>query len=343
MAGTAYSLGSHHFSHIRCARSRGRKGTPCEGKVFGGIYYPKHMRQDNRIVPARWEGSFFINNMYYTDPNSGERREGRKDIIRICAWNGNNAQPGRGLADLFAKSMSPGKELSGEFDMRTYDRKVYLSNGQMVTEPDGTPVTIPGMIKFYVERGKFVLGADSSKFIQAEIQDGLRPPDWTNAASPNYQRWQQANADRNAEVWQGLPFYGYAQVFIENNVRYEYQLRNEPMPNLRIFNAMDDNQNQSGFGNPSNNSFNGPAGSGGGFADQGNTFHNNPNGNAGGFGGNQNNNGFNAGGNQNNAFQNNFGGGNANGNNWNNGGGNGFNGNQNTFNAGGNQNSGFNY
>lgn len=336
MGGTAYSLGIHSFSHIRSAGSRGRKGSPCEGGVFGGVYYPRFRKQNGVIVPARWEGSFYKNNMYWSDPQTGERREGRKDIIRICAWNGNNAQKGRGLADLFAKAISPGKELSGVFEMRTYDRKVYLQNGHQVMESDGSPLIIPGMIKFYVERGQFVLGADSAKFVQAEIDDGIRPSDWMNAASPNHQRWQQANRERMNEVWEGLPYYGYAQVITQNNVQYEYPLRNEPVPRLRIFTPTNYERN---------------TGNGGFGGNDGNRPFNN-NANAGGFNGNSRNGGFNPvgrnnsgfqntgfrndnGGNQNNGFQNNsgFNNGNTNGQNWSDNG-NGF--------GGGNQNNNFN-
>jgi hypothetical protein len=199
---------------------------PGEGLVFGGVYYPKHQKENGAVISARFETSCYVNHMNYTDPKTNQRVPGRRDVIRIVAWNGQNAQPGRGLADIFAKAITPGKELSAKMDMRTYSRKVYLSNGHRVLEIDGiTPVEIPGMIKFYVNRGQFIFGSDSAKFIEAEIADGKRPRGWNILTSAEHQAWLTICAERNASVWQGAPIYGFAQVLpAGQNVRMEYAL-----------------------------------------------------------------------------------------------------------------------
>ncbi len=326
MAGTSFGMDNHNFTGIRCAGSRGQRGGKGEGMVFGGIYYPKHKKADGSIVSARWEASFYVNHMGYTDRTTGQKQKGRSDIIRVVAWNGKDAQPGRGLADLMAKAITPGKELSGVLDMRTYSRKIYLKNGQMVVEADGTPLEISGMVKFYINRGQFLFGADSEKMISAEIADGMRPPEWNQPSHPNYLTWQQMVTERNAEVWQGRPSYGYAQVIIPPAaVELEHALINEPIVPRKVFAST-----TYGAGSNSNTGFNGTnnqdqnnnfgqnngqqTGQNNGFTPTGQNNNAGQNGNFGvtnqqntGFNGNQNT-GFNNAGNGFNNQQNNAGG-----------------------------------
>ena len=105
---------------------------PQTGITYGGVYYPEHVI-DGRKVTARFEMNAYINGMNYTDPETGIVKEGRNEVVRIVAWNGQNAKPGGGLADLCAKAVTVGKEFSCELDIRTFKN----GNGHVTfTRPD---------------------------------------------------------------------------------------------------------------------------------------------------------------------------------------------------------------
>ena len=122
------------------ARAAGSKD-PKSGVIFGGIYFPDHRTREGKILPAHWEGNVFINHLGYTD-SEGNYVEPSNDLIRITAWNGRNSAPGKGLADLFAKIVSVGKEFSCSLTMKQFMKRLFINN-QPMADAQGNPITYP--------------------------------------------------------------------------------------------------------------------------------------------------------------------------------------------------------
>ena len=104
-----------HFSSIRNA------GVPLAnqpGARIGGTYHPEHVNQAGVNVSARWEGSYYINRKAFTDA-AGVKRTKDPDIIRLTAWSGKNSG-GNGMAEQFARIMSPGLEISVDAHLQTF-------------------------------------------------------------------------------------------------------------------------------------------------------------------------------------------------------------------------------
>jgi len=214
--------------NIVAAGSKGQNG-----RVNGGIYFPGFTKPGGQIVQARWEGNFFINtfgnkkNADGTDmiDHATQQPVPRDNkVVRLTAWNGRNAQPGKGLADLMARCISPGKSLSAACELNPYEANVRdRVTGVVMQYSDGSPVTTPRM-GFTVIGGKFEFGNDSSKAEITEVQSFdpanpnmdiffRRPPQWDQAGTPGQQLWEQIKALRSTQVYTpGNAEYGFARV-----------------------------------------------------------------------------------------------------------------------------------
>jgi hypothetical protein len=200
------------FVGIRAAGSR------FNNTQFGGTYYPAHTK-NGKTVSARWEGNFFINRRGYTDSTTGQKVEGSSEIIRIVVWNGKNAAPGKGMADIFAKCVSVGKEISCDAKIHAFMKRLFIA-GQPVTDAQGNAYEYPA-INFRID-GEVLFGDDADSVVQAEIAAftgaicfGARPAFWNVQGHADNAQWKTIVAQRMASTFNGTnASYGYARVLI---------------------------------------------------------------------------------------------------------------------------------
>jgi len=180
--GSARSLQACSFSGLRVASSN---------------YFPAHSKNGVNIS-QRCTINAFMN--IASKANNGE---GRNDVINFTAWGK--------LADVCAKSMSPGKEFHCSAKLKTYDARVFY-NQQPVTMPDGTILTTRKMGFSITE---LTFGDESAKHIANEIQSSIRPADWNMAGAAGYTAWRETLKKRNTLVFDPtLPVFGYAKVIL---------------------------------------------------------------------------------------------------------------------------------
>jgi hypothetical protein len=197
------------------ARATGSKDA--NGVVHGGIYYPAHMKNGAQ-VSGRWEGNVALNSRDWTD-DAGQKHEGRRVYVRLVAWNSKNSAPGKGLADIMAKHVSVGKELSCAVRAESFDKRIFV-NGQPLLDAAGQPITYPAIV--FRITGDLTFGNDSSKLVAAEVSryNGAmtfdsRPASWNVPGTPDNEAWKQIIAARSALVYDGKAnTYGYARVII---------------------------------------------------------------------------------------------------------------------------------
>lgn len=197
-------------------------GAKKDGHQFGGIYYPAHTKNGVK-VNARWEGTCYLNRKDYTD-STGTRHDGSSETLRIVAWNSNDAKDGKGLADILAKCISVGKEISGSFTLNSFNKRLFVNN-TLVTDKDGNTVTYQA-INFKLE-DDLNLGNDSDATLKAEIgayngqvNFNSRPQFWNVAGHADNASWKNIVAARMASVYNGTSgSYGYARVVVPEGVQ----------------------------------------------------------------------------------------------------------------------------
>lgn len=186
------------------------------GAQYGGVYYPAHSK-NGKAVSARWEGNFALNSRSYID-SQGETQEGKRTFMRMVVWNSKNAASGKGLADVFAKCISVGKELSCNYKIESFDKRMFV-DGQPLLDAAGNAVTYPA-INFRID-DNVIFGDDSERVVAAEI--GMyqgqanffsRPQFWNVAGHADNVAWKSIVAARMGCVWDGGPVYGYARTII---------------------------------------------------------------------------------------------------------------------------------
>ncbi len=187
------------------------------GLRLGGIYFPEHIKKDNKRVSAHWEGQFFVNQLGWTDAE-GVFHEPKNLPIRITAWNGRNATDGKGLADIFAKCVSVGKELSAVLRIDYYQKRLFISNVAQ-TDHTGQPILIPTY--GWLIKSDLQWGSDSANVIAQEIANWQgqanffsRPPMWNVQNTPDNEAWKTVVATRMSTPYLGETSYGYAKVMI---------------------------------------------------------------------------------------------------------------------------------
>ena len=206
---------------LMCGRVSKSKDA-ANGMEHAGIYYPAHPNATGGQTPARWEGNVFVNGIAYTDPANGQRVEPKPVMIRIVAWNGSNAKPGKGVADICAKSLSPGKEISGSFSLRSFDKRLFLNNVPQVGT-DGQQLTYPALS--FILEGLPIFGNDAEAVILAEINAfrttgqatafGSRPTCWNVPGHNDQLIWNKIKEARRELAYQpGMAMYGYAKVIV---------------------------------------------------------------------------------------------------------------------------------
>lgn len=199
-------------------RSAGSKDA-ATGQNFGGIYFPAHKNAKGELVSARWEANCFINGLGYTD-DQGVVHEPNNLKLRIVAWNGKNSAPGKGLADLMAKTISVGKEFSCDLRMKGFQKRFRVNNVPLAG-PDGQ-VLMYDSFSFEVT-GKLILGADSDSTVNNEILAWAsyphpsfftRPAGWNQKGTADAELWKNIVAQRMASTYNGEQAYGYARVVL---------------------------------------------------------------------------------------------------------------------------------
>ena len=109
------------------------------------------------------------------------------------------------LADTCARVCSPGKELSFNFDLSSYQGKVYL-NGQAVRLNNGEFLRTQ---KHSMTITKIRFGSESDKQIKAEIAKGARPANWDRPEGAAL--WAEIKAKRKAML--ATPYDGKSERF----------------------------------------------------------------------------------------------------------------------------------
>ena len=208
---------SEHINFVNL-RAAGTKDH-ATGIVYGGNYFPEHSR-NGKIINARWEGKCFINRMGYTDANN-VYHEPKNDVVQIVAWNGRNSAPGKGLADMFAKIASVGKEFSCDLRLNTYQKRLFVNN-QPIADAQGQPVTY--LATDFIVDGKLIWGADAAAIVAQEIANWAsypfasffsRPPLWDKVGQADNETWKTyINPARMQAIYTEGPAYGYARVLL---------------------------------------------------------------------------------------------------------------------------------
>jgi len=182
MAGSARSMQTSDFFGLRVASCN---------------YFPAHSKNGVNIS-ARCTINAFLN--IASRANNGE---GQSTVVPLTAWGK--------LADVCAKSMSPGKEFHCSAELKGYEARVF-HNQQPVVMPDGTTLTT-NKLGFSIT--KLLFGEESAKHIANEIQSGVRPADYNLAGSAGFNAWRETLKKRNLLTFDPTqPVFGYAKVIL---------------------------------------------------------------------------------------------------------------------------------
>jgi len=191
MSGASHGLDKHDF--IGCRIGTGGK----QGKEIKMLYTPAHIRQDSgKPVSARLVIPILVNLYRRENPNS----------YRLIAWGA--------LADMFAKSLSQGKEMTFICDGSSYWGNVFYVDGTQAFQKDGKTPLQTRQSSFIIR--EFSWGGDSNNTIIEETTagmksgEGLRPAQWDIQGSPDNLVWKQMLEMQT--FYQGGERFGYAQV-----------------------------------------------------------------------------------------------------------------------------------
>ncbi len=196
----------------------------------GGIYYPESTK-NNKKISAHWEAICMVNHLGYTD-EQGVYHEPANIPLRITAWNSRTAAPGKGLADIFAKCVSVGKEFSASLRLRSFLKRHYVDRVPQV-DHKGNPTMVPSY--GWAIKSDLNWGSDSAATIRKEIgnyqtnpQSGFnrRPPSWNDEGTAANDAWKKIVQERMAVIYQGEPTYGYARVMMQEGA----QMTNQAVP-----------------------------------------------------------------------------------------------------------------
>jgi hypothetical protein len=187
MSGSSHGKSKHDF--ISCRVGINDK--------INMLYTPAHIRPDGKAVSARLVIPVLVNEYGKNDP----------DGYRLIAWGA--------LADMFAKNLSKGKEMTFFCDGSSYWGNVFYSDGTQVLQKDGSALQTR-QVSFKITG--FLWGADSNATIQEETMNGMksgegrRPAQWNVPGTPDNQVWKQLLERRKQTFYQGGERFGYAKV-----------------------------------------------------------------------------------------------------------------------------------
>lgn len=172
-------------------------------RVASTNYTPAHSK-NGKNISAKLVVNAFMN--IASKANNGE---GRNEAVPFTIWGK--------LADICAKSMSPGKEFNCIAQLRVYNGRVFMPStvqgqpGQQINDSTGQPVLTK---KFSYTITMLTFGEESNKHIMNEIQAGVRPADWNVAGSQGQAAWKATLQARQAIVFDpAKPTFGYARVY----------------------------------------------------------------------------------------------------------------------------------
>lgn len=191
MAGSARSLAMSFFSGLRVAST---------------AFTPQYSKNGNNV------NAKLVVNAFMNIASKANNGKGRNEAIPFTFWGK--------LADVGAKSMSPGKEFNAIAQLHVYMGRVFNPSampgqpGTPVLMPDGSPLLTK---KFSFTVSMMTFGEESDKHIANEIQAGVRPIGWNVAGSVENQQWTDILKQRQTiQFNQQLPTYGYARVTMPN-------------------------------------------------------------------------------------------------------------------------------
>ncbi len=187
MSGRAHGLAKHSFINVRV-------GTYKDVKM---LYTPAHTKPDGKNVRARLQIPTLVNIYGKKDPDS----------FRLVAWGA--------LADMFAKNLSQGKEMTFICDSSSYWGNVYNNANQQISQPDGAALQV--RMQSFVIR-EFAWGGDSRRTEDEEINAGMvtgegrRPAQWNIPGSQDNLTWKALMERRKQIFYNGGDKFGYAKV-----------------------------------------------------------------------------------------------------------------------------------
>jgi hypothetical protein len=177
----------------------------------------------NGTNSAKTQLTIMDNGRAYTDRVTGQRVDGKTEVLYITGWNSKNTQPGkRGLADLLT-TFAVGSEISCECRVRGYESRVMDPvTKQFMMASNGTELKVR-RTEYLVIPGTIIWGKEAQKIIDQEVQTGLRPEAWDGKFYPKnpeeqaragaeMAQWQQIRQSRNAALYAGGAVYNYAEV-----------------------------------------------------------------------------------------------------------------------------------
>ena len=204
MSGSARSLEISVFSGLRVASTS---------------YTPAHSK-NGKNISAKLVVNAFMN--IASKANDGE---GRNEAVPFTIWGK--------LADICAKSMSPGKEFNCHAQLHVYMGRVFMPStiagqpGQQINGPDGQPVLTK---KFSYTVDRMTFGEESNKHILNEIQAQVRPADWNVAGAAGNLQWKEILKSRQAIQFDpSLPTFGYARVYQPTGAGIGAYVQNQPI------------------------------------------------------------------------------------------------------------------
>jgi len=166
-------------------------------------YYAAHSKNGNNVSQR------LTVRMAVNKPGKQNEGKGTVQYINLTFWGK--------MADVAARSIGKGKELSCGLDLNVYKGKAYHK---------GNPVFVPGdngqpeqlmieKVGFELELGKLIFGADGDAQIAREIQEKQRPVGWDVAGSPAAAAWKaQLDIRNNVPFNPALATFGHAKVVL---------------------------------------------------------------------------------------------------------------------------------
>ena len=226
--------------------------TNAAGLEFAGSYYPAHTK-NGKNNSAKWIGTMIQNDPDWTD-SQGNRVKGKTRYFHLTIWNGKNAQPGKGMADIAAKNLSVGKAIDHiECRAEPYDHRVFENHVPLVSPATGQPVMVEGMNFVYVRHLEFgrdskrQVARETEKYVVGQANFWSRPPEWDKDNTAGAEAWKLVMNIRKQAKWDGQSeSFGYAKVVIPEGAQLT-GFNQAPQPGMAPVAAADGlNANQPG-------------------------------------------------------------------------------------------------
>ena len=201
------------FGDVRVAGFKEKDGTQ-----HAGTFLPEHTNAAGTLVASMWKGKFLLNRGGYINA-AGVEVKGKVESIWVTIWSQKGAGA-KGLAEIFAKTVSVGKAMS--FDslrLNTFMKTLYI-DGQPMAGPDGQVIKYPAT--GFTLDGNFRYGDDATRQVDSETSNyqGVasftgRPPLWNVQGHADNAAWKAEIAARMGHAFDpAQPTYGYAKVNI---------------------------------------------------------------------------------------------------------------------------------